>query len=224
MKISILIHSKCCCNILFQTPTHVQTLWQGVERHSTVTFRWIKMLISINSCCCSLQSIVLLVWSGRNTSGRKLWQVFSEWLSLFCSLYTFRDFSVSCNCFFSLVPWPNSQRWLHCINSMRHTAKRKHSHFKDVKNVPNDSPQSKVCCTARSFHWCKLQWVCINWGEKLRHGEQNQTQSSVCRHLGWPICRTTEHKQTMRQADCKILYINKKAFKSTWFLHNLHTT
>lgn len=104
-KIPILTHCMCCCSIsFFQIPTCVQTIWQGVERHwtslTTATFRWTKVLIPTTSCCCSPQSIVLLVWSGRNTAGRKLWQVFSKRLSLFCSLYIFRGFSVSCNCFF----------------------------------------------------------------------------------------------------------------------------
>lgn len=151
----------------FQTPTCVHTIWQGVERHPGATFRWIKMLISTTSCCCFPHSIVLVVWSGKSTASRKPWQVFGKKLSLFCSLYIFSDFSVSCNCFFSLVPWPYGQRWLRWINSVRHTAKRRHSHFKDIKNVPNNSPQSRVCCTAVSYHWCKLQRVCINWGTKL---------------------------------------------------------
>lgn len=29
------------------------------------------------------------------------------------------------------------------------------------------SLQTEVCCTAAFLHWCKLQWVCINWGTKL---------------------------------------------------------
>lgn len=150
----------------FRTPTRVQTIWQGVKGHPT--FRWIKMLIFTTSCCYSPQSIVLLAWSGKNTAGRKLWQVFSKRLSLFCSLCIFSELL----CFLQMVLffffpcalaiWPE-----HCINSERHTTKRLHSHFKDIKNVPNDSPQSKVCCTAASFYRWKLQWVCINWGTKL---------------------------------------------------------